>query len=168
MEVAHIVEPQIQRALRLDIEHSPGNVRLQTLVLQHGRTFAPQRRPKGFRLRTQKECFLNSFYVADAGRGTYVEGFAMVKGLHFHHAWVTLDGVHAVDVTLRLPEEAQFFGIAFSLSGLRRQILSVRKGRVPMLDAIYPMDALEALVEEAATSSFGSDDAANDLSASSI
>lgn len=168
MEVADVIETQIQRALRLDIQHLPGNTRLQTIVLKHGRTFAPQRRPKGFRLRTPKECFLNSFYVADAGRGTYVEGFAMVKDLHFHHAWVTLDGVHAVDVTLRLPEEAQFFGIAFSLAGLRRQILSVRGGRVPMLDAVYPMEALEALVEKAGAACFGGDDAANDPPALSI
>lgn len=162
MEVVDIAETPIQRALRLDIQHLPGNVRLQTIVLKHGRAFAPQRRPKGYRLRTQKECFLNSFYVADAGRGTYVEGFAMVNNLHFHHAWVTLDGVHAVDVTLRVPEEARFFGIAFSLAGLREQILSVRKGRVPMLDVLYPMEALEALVEKAGTSRFGADDRTDD------
>ncbi|MHC4049177.1 hypothetical protein [Bradyrhizobium sp. 25ACV] len=90
--------------------------------------------------------------------------FAMVGNLHFHHAWVTLDGINAVDVTLRIPEEAQFFGIAFSLSGLREQILSVRQGRAPMLDAVYPLEALEALIEKAGISRFGAGDAADALS----
>lgn len=32
----------------------------------------------------------------------YVEGFAIGKGeLCFGHAWVTLDGIHAIDVTLQ-------------------------------------------------------------------
>ncbi|WLA83223.1 hypothetical protein [Bradyrhizobium elkanii] len=159
-------EIPIQRALRRDIRHSIGNVRLPTIVQKHGRAFRPQARPKGFRLRAQQQCFLNSFHLADAERGIYVEGFAMVNGQHFHHAWVTLDGVHAVDVTLRSPEEAQFFGIAFSLPTLRKQICGVRKGKLPMLDPYQPMETLEALVE-AGTVSF-SDTDANDLPALSI
>jgi hypothetical protein len=161
-------ETGIQRALRADLRHSAGNVRLSSIVLRHGRTFASKARPKGFRLRAQQQCFLNSFYLADAERGIYVEGFAMVNGHHFHHAWVTLDGVHAVDVTLRSPEEAQFFGIAFSVPVLRKQICGVRKGKLPMLDPLEPTETLEALVETGAVSSFNSGGIVSDPPALSI
>jgi hypothetical protein len=41
----------------------------------------------------------------------YVEGYVLVLGDSLvHHAWVTLDGVHAIDLTLR-EEPLAYFGV---------------------------------------------------------
>ena len=53
----------------------------------------------------------------------YVEGFAIDPNTAppVHHAWLTLDGANAVDVTWRsLATECYYFGILFSNEILRR------------------------------------------------
>jgi hypothetical protein len=86
------------------------------LILQYGRPFTGIKRPKGYRDRAQKKCFLNAVNLTTAKRGTYCEGFAASVGSSFifHHAWITLDGEHAIDVTLSDAEDHFYFGIAFS------------------------------------------------------
>jgi hypothetical protein len=85
------------------------------LILQYGRPFTGIKRPKGYRDRAQKKCFLNAVNLTTAKRGTYCEGFAAGVGSSFifHHAWITLDGEHAIDVTLSDAEDHFYFGIAF-------------------------------------------------------
>ena len=70
-------------------------------VLEHGRPYVGISRPKGYRKLKDKKCFYNAGKLALANRGTYVEGFTGFGSALFpiHHAWLTLDGEHAIDVT---------------------------------------------------------------------
>jgi hypothetical protein len=98
-------------------------------VLRHGRSFTGIARPKGYRLRAIKNCFANAGDLACADRGTYVEGFAIAPsvGPPVHHAWITLDGINAVEVTWRAPaSECQYFGIPFPAGVLRRFTLQTK------------------------------------------
>ncbi len=53
--------------------------------------------------------------------GTYVEGFAASDDMPpFHHAWLTLDGETAIDVTLRDTKAYFFFGIEFPTAFLSK------------------------------------------------
>jgi hypothetical protein len=85
------------------------------LIFQYGRPFTGIKRPKGYRDRAQKKCFGNAVNLATAKRGIYCEGFAVnVRSSSiFHHAWVTCDGEHAIDVTLPDAQNYLYFGIAF-------------------------------------------------------
>src|ERR1017187_1728247 len=79
-----------------------GNIRVEEAVLNHGRPFIGVERPTGYRLRKIKKCFANAGYLAYNSLGLYVEGFVSPPGQPpLHHAWVTLDGVHAIETTLR-------------------------------------------------------------------
>ena len=99
------------------------------------------------------ECFLNSFYAADEELGFYVEGYALHEGLLFQHAWITLDGLHAVEVTLRgLVSDNHYFGIPFSLEILRAEIGTRNSWHVPMLDYAFPMARMEDLLQKAIAS----------------
>ena len=49
---------------------------------------------------------MNAGALAFQARGTYVEGFALdPNAARIHHAWVTLDGIHAIEVTWRISAE---------------------------------------------------------------
>ena len=75
------------------------------------RPFEPIARPKGYRKKKDKECFYNAAMFAIDKRGRYVEGYGQsVGGLMVHHAWITLDGVHAIEVTWREPGDI-YWGI---------------------------------------------------------
>jgi hypothetical protein len=86
---------------------------LEAALLDHGRPFVGIARPKGYRrLRRVQHCFFNSLTIAtdECGTypqgGTYVEGYAISRdgrGVPLHHAWITLDGTNAIDVTWRAP-----------------------------------------------------------------
>ena len=99
--------------------HTP---EVEKAVLAYGRPFIGIARPNGFRLRAPKNCYMNAAVVAvDQGRGTYVEGLAIGRGGLMPHAWLTLDGTNAVDITWREPAgECQYFGIPFSAEVLRK------------------------------------------------
>jgi hypothetical protein len=92
-------------------------------VIKYGRAFTAIERPKGYRQRALKACFMNAGDLALVDRGTYVEGFAFasgVDGMPVHHAWLTVDGVNTVDVTWRGPiAERYYYGIPFSNEVLR-------------------------------------------------
>ena len=67
---------------------------------------------------TRKQCFANAQCVAVLGNNlaTYVEGLCIhpeMPNFPFSHAWLTLDGEHAIDVTLPDAESCAYFGIAF-------------------------------------------------------
>ncbi len=95
-------------------------------VLELGRPFTGVVRPKGYRRGTPGQCFRKAWRLAYDRRGTYVEGFALTKsGLLDHHAWITLDGFNALDVTWPDPRGSFYFGIPFSLTVLGKW--SVRK-----------------------------------------
>lgn len=73
------------------------------IVDRLGKSYTSTPVPKGLpRYCIPKECFYNcQRAVMDDKRLTYVEGLAR-KGDHWiDRAWVTLDGVHAIDLTLR-------------------------------------------------------------------
>ena len=95
-------------------------------VLEFGRIFTPINRPKGFRLRKAKQCFANAGDYAtrdDPKLGNYVEGFTASKSqTPFHHAWLTLDGETAIDVTLPDASDYTYFGIEFPTVLLRHWI----------------------------------------------
>jgi len=83
-------------------------------------------------------------------RGFYVEGYAMShEDWPFQHAWITLDGLHAVDVTLRSPaSDCFYFGISIPFRILRAEILA-RDGRFPLLDHAFPMAKMEGVLQRA-------------------
>src|SRR5262245_18836640 len=87
----------------------------EAFVVEHGRSYIGKR-VNNFRQRARKKCFVNAGRLALERRGTYVEGFAMSPRSHapVHHAWITLDGVHAIDVTWPNAPECSYFGIPFS------------------------------------------------------
>jgi hypothetical protein len=95
---------------------SQGNVGIEKLVLEYGCPFVGIARPKGYRQWTRKQCFRNAATLADRGQGIYCEGFVISPGSScqpFHHAWITLDGKEAIDVTLPDAAENLYFGIPF-------------------------------------------------------
>jgi hypothetical protein len=106
----------------------------------------------------------HSFCVADAERSIYVENFAMANGHHFHHARVTLDGVHAIDVTLR-PEEGSIFRNRLLVAHIEKADSTVRNGELPMQDPLEPTETLETLVETGAVSSLYAGGTVNNPSA---
>ena len=91
-------------------------------VLKLGRSYTGIQRPKGYRKGKARRCFFNAGDLAAQELGIYVEGFAFptLGSRPIHHAWITLDGVHAVDVTWDSAPDCAYFGIAFSGRVVRR------------------------------------------------
>jgi hypothetical protein len=151
-------ENPVATAIRRRIQRDFGDTTIERLVLKYGRPFTGVERPKGYRLGTKKQCYMNSFVLADEGhgdarRGFYVEGLAL-RGDHlFQHAWVTLDGQHAIDVTLRQPaSENHFFGIPFSHEILLAEACSRgKRDCFPLLQWLYPTES-ETLLNKALAS----------------
>jgi hypothetical protein len=85
---------------------------IQPYVIEHGRPFTGIKLPKGYRRRAEKQCFFNAGMLAMESRGTYVEGYAIRRAnILIHHAWITVDNVHAIDVTWTHPEQSGYFGV---------------------------------------------------------
>jgi hypothetical protein len=140
----------VVRALLHRVGFCPDGATVEQAVLKYGRPFIGTERPKRYLLGVKKNCFRNSFYVAAAERGFYVEGYALSgPGGLFHHAWITIDGIHAVDLTLRgsIPDY-QFFGVAFPLRVLNDEI-EIRQGYLPLLDWAHPLERMEDLLQRA-------------------
>jgi hypothetical protein len=84
----------------------------------------------------------SSWNAADAamrGRGTYCEGFVVTPDdwWPFHHAWLTLDGQHAIDQTLPDAPKCHYFGIPFPVKAVEDAI--GRRGYCgPLLGPEYP------------------------------
>jgi hypothetical protein len=104
-----------------------GNYDAELLALKYGQTFAGIRRPKGYRQMAKKQCFCNAQSLAEMDRGTYCEGFVLSPGSGpaFLHAWITLDGRSAIDVTLPGAEECKYFGIPFGEPSLKELMIKI-------------------------------------------
>jgi hypothetical protein len=139
----------LKRRIDFSRESNVGNTSVEQLVLKYGRPFIGGGRPKGYRQRAAKNCYLNSFYLADADRGFYVEGYALRPGHLFQHAWITIDGTHAVDVTLQNISDCLFFGILFPLKTISEEIRSRGDRPFPLLDHAQSMEAMEDLIRRA-------------------
>jgi hypothetical protein len=75
-------------------------------VEQYGREYIPVPRPKGFRRGKPGQCWTTALaWVRKHPEATYVEGIATIYGREYHHCWITLDGVHAIDPTWPKPGE---------------------------------------------------------------
>jgi hypothetical protein len=83
-------------------------------AIEHGKSYTRISKQKELRWRQQKLCFYNSCTTVlnrQELQLRYVEGFVLSKsGSLTHHAWVTRDGKHAIDVTLR-EERLGYYGI---------------------------------------------------------
>jgi hypothetical protein len=80
--------------------------RLVRALEKRGKEYKGIERPKYFRRQwKQGECFYNAAEIVFKNPcATYVEGVAYhTVDLGFHHAWVTIDGVHAIDQTWPKP-----------------------------------------------------------------
>jgi hypothetical protein len=90
------------------------------------REFVPIKRPAGYRQRKAKACFDNCSELALDDRGKYCEGFAVSAesdAFAVHHAWITLDGIHAIDPTFKEPG-AFYFGIEYDNHAVAKKILA--------------------------------------------
>jgi hypothetical protein len=100
---------------------------MQRFVVRNGRPFTPTKRIG--RKRKARMCFMNSTHFAlDNCVSTYVEGYALSKKLPvmpIPHAWVTMDGTDAMDLTLDA-EGYEYFGVVFERDVLRRELLKLR------------------------------------------
>lgn len=94
---------------------------------ERGKKFVGIERPKGFRRQwRERDCFRNSTSVAFKDkRAIYVEGVAWDLGCGFHHAWITLDGEHAIDPTWPRPGTA-YLGITVPFEELCRATIGTR------------------------------------------
>jgi hypothetical protein len=133
-----------------DAKRREGNTRVEEAVLNHGRPFKGIKRPKGFLLGKKGRCFANAGYLAYNLLGLYVEGFASPPGQPpVHHAWVTLDGVHAIDVTFRKPAtDCLYFGIPIPLNVLQKWI-ERPNGYLTMFDGIKPIEQIDETLKDA-------------------
>lgn len=148
------IKNSLLEMLHSDIKFSRGNTNGQKLVVKYGRQFLPISRPKGIRQKTKKACFANSLYVAEAGRGFYVEGYAMKADLRphdpFHHAWSTRDGIHAFDTTLVDNSDCLYFGIVIPSALLWEHC---HDGYIkPILDHSTAFEELETMLQRALSS----------------
>ena len=95
------------------------------LVLELGRSFTPQRRPKGIKRGRQKQCYENAYaLLAQHPTLTYCEGFVLAEGVRIpvEHAWCIDEEGNVVDNTLRDPSIA-YFGIPFDREWAQQQIV---------------------------------------------
>jgi hypothetical protein len=120
----------------------------ERVVLELGKEYRPILRRGIFRLRANKQCFYNAGEYAGRGPeyGNYVEGYAAyVDQPLFHHAWLSLDGETAIDVTLRDPKKYVYFGIEIPTYLVSKLLL--RRGHFGVLDPFDPslVDELRAI-----------------------
>lgn len=88
---------------------------LYEYVLEEGKLYEAAPLPEEFTKHDNRECFGNAFDLASTHDDlTYVEGYAL-RLIPIMHAWVTRDGVTAIDPTWDNPEECQYFGVEFPI-----------------------------------------------------
>ena len=122
LAASHPVVMQLLRILETGSVATMGAY-VERAVVALGRPYIGLERPKGFRKGRNKECFINADRLANEGKGTYVEGFAISPDWDklIHHAWVTTDGSNAIEVTWKHQANAcHYFGIPFPLPILAR------------------------------------------------
>ena len=107
--------------------------RVENLVLDFGRPFIPQGKPKDIRWGKRGDCFRNALFLA-GGKFIYCEGFATTTGmtdLPVHHAWVCDRGGNVIDNTWR-EQGAEYFGVPFQFAFVM-EILKSRGGVAGLL-----------------------------------
>jgi hypothetical protein len=121
-----------RRRFGLEATKSPNYI-VWTRVIKYGKPYTRITKPKGLRWRTEKECFYNS-YTAVMNKPElhlhYVEGYVLGgTSLLVHHAWVTADGHHAIDLTLRvleptakIPFYVGYYGVAIPIKFIARKL----------------------------------------------
>lgn len=123
----------------VDLRHSAERGGLDGLlastVIENGSPFQKTERPKNIRKGKAKHCFGNAANAALLDKGIYVEGFAAgIEQPPFYHAWITLDGVGAVDLTLDDKATHLYFGIPFPTDKLV-ELMGMDKGFIrPVLN----------------------------------
>lgn len=123
----------------IDILHDmidclPSEAQVARFVIERGVDFEPVQRPKGVRKRRDRNCYINAQTcvlegcVREIFRGAqYVEGYAIPSGgalVPIKHGWITLDGVHAVDVTWQEPG-AFYRGVVIDPKTLAERVLRI-------------------------------------------
>lgn len=83
---------------------------MDRFIERNGRLFTAA--PLDGKQGTPKECFSNSVAYVNRFGGTYCEGYALRPDIPMliHHAWVAF-GDTVVDVTLKRPEDCQYYGV---------------------------------------------------------
>lgn len=97
------------RRSQLDLANS------YALVLEWGRTFTPQAKPKGIKWGQRQRCYDNAYDLLEKHPTfTYCEGFVLAGPALFEveHAWCVDEAGNVVDNTLREPGFA-YFGVPF-------------------------------------------------------
>ena len=102
---------------------------LERFVLRNGRAFTPRKRIG--RRRKARHCFQNSTHFISEQDGEYVEGYVDCI-IPIHHAWVTINGTDAMDLTLKDTEDREYFGVVFSREVLWEEML--KTGHYGILD----------------------------------
>jgi hypothetical protein len=100
---------------------------LERFVLRNGKAFTPRKRI-GRRYKA-KECFANATNnILMNTKNIYVEGYAIHKDfpLPILHAWVTINGDDAMDMTLESPLDYEYYGVAFQREKLLSEIIRNR------------------------------------------
>lgn len=88
---------------------------LHRFVLRNGVPASGRRRPKGVRMATPNQCFMNAALLCMERGYTYCEGFATAHalfGIPIEHAWA-MNGGRVIDNTLQDPQEYAYLGIPF-------------------------------------------------------
>jgi len=97
----------------------------ERFVLRNGKEFDGAKRPKKYRRREMKQCFMNTTHlVSENGDLRYVEGFAMAKDFPFVflHAWAIDANDQVIDVTLRNPENYLYMGVVLTRLELHKEL----------------------------------------------
>jgi hypothetical protein len=136
---------------------------LLQFVLRNGEGFVGAARPKGLRLRQQKQCFMNAARLSTEVPGlTYYEGYIASDRLPIPilHAWCVDDETRTVvDVTLREPEDNAYIGVGFAREELARELLQFEcyglldtglTANVPLIERRDPelMRLVRTMIEE--------------------
>ena len=92
-------------------------------VLENGRPFTPQPRPKGIRTGDFRQCFDNAFRLARRRKLVYVEGYAIRgwddwQSLPVLHAWCSTPDGLVVDSTWK--DGLEYFGVPLDLGYVER------------------------------------------------
>lgn len=90
---------------------------MQRFILEKGRAWIPQALPKPFERLTPKNCFQNSYVLAELDHHyKFVEGLALNQNVDMlvHHAWCVDADNRVVDLTWEKPAECLYFGIRFN------------------------------------------------------
>lgn len=96
------------------------------LLVREGETYSPIEVPAELSrrvARTPHKCFQRCYSVAIDTGWTYVEGVAVDPGsvwFPVHHAWLTKDGVVAVDLARPFDSDREYLGVPIQSSSLAK------------------------------------------------